>query len=105
MDIEDDDKPHVYVVQDLGKISLLPAEKYGELVVCLDRPYSHKACAQAHRTLRDEMSDITSADFLLPIGSPAYIAFAGALMKEYAGIIRVLQWDRNTQQYFIQEVQ
>ena len=94
----------VYIVQDLGRTSLIPAEDYGDLKVCLDRRYSHLAVRRAFSLLRESMRDITREDFLLPIGNPAYIAFAGSIMKEKTGLVRCLSWDNQAQKYFVQEV-
>lgn len=94
----------VYVVQDLGKTSLIAAEEYGEIVTCLTRRYSHVAVRRAYALLRESLRDITREDFLLPIGNPAYIAFAGSIMKERTGLVRCLSWDNQAQKYYIQEV-
>ncbi len=94
----------IYVVQDLGNISLVAAEEFGELKPCLRSRYSHLSVRKAYALLRESLRDITREDFLLPIGNPAYIAFAGSIMKEKTGLIRVLSWDNQAQKYFIQEV-
>ena len=96
--------PKVYVVQNLGNLNLLPAEEYGDLVICLDRYYNHVQVVRAYNAMRDAMRNITAEDFLLPIGNPTYISFAGGIMMDNVGVIRTLSWDRQLSRYYVQEI-
>jgi hypothetical protein len=95
----------VYVVHNLGRVNLLPAEDFGELVICLDRYYNHVQVRRAYANLREAMRDVTRDDFILPVGNPSYIAFAGGIMMDRTGIIRTLQWDRQLEKYYVQEIE
>jgi len=95
----------VYVTQDLGRVNLLPAEAFGELVVVIDGQISHMGLPRALRQMRDVMRDITKDDFILPIGHPSIMTLAGYIMADITGRIRILAWDRQTEQYIKTEVQ
>jgi len=97
-------RPTIWAVQNLGNINLIDAEEFGDIKVILKRFYNHVQCRRAYTDMREALADVKPEDFLLPIGNPTFIAFAGAVMFEKTGRIRTLQWDRQRARYYIQEI-
>lgn len=96
--------PRVFITQDLGTVNFIPAEDFGELVVCLDGRVSHVGMLRAYTKLREKLRDITENDWIVPVGHPAIIGYASHIMAERTGIIRLLVWDRQANKYLPTEV-
>lgn len=96
--------PKVYVVHDQQKLNLLPAEQYGEITPCLSGNYGRAMGRRVYGFLRESLRDVKKEDFILPVGNPAYIAMAGAIVMDKLGSMNILQWDNMTQQYIVVEV-
>lgn len=75
-------------------INLNPARKFGELIFLL--PPNNEAPADPQtviRTLTDKLSGFSVEDFLLPVGSPLYIAWAAAIAADHTdGRLTLLHW-------------
>jgi hypothetical protein len=97
--------PKVYITQDLGVINFVPAEAFGELVVVIDRRISHVGLKRAYAQMRERMRHIVAEDWIVPSGHPTLIAYAGYLMGESTGLIRMLAWDGQTNKYIQTEVE
>ena len=97
-------RPHVFVVQDLGKHNLLGAEEFGDITILTNKRISayssgvEQVTAQITVTLNDHFKE---GDYLLLSGDPALIGFAFTIaMLKTGGSINVLKWDRQTSQYY-----
>lgn len=105
----------VYVVQQhtkrdaegkiVPKYDLTPAKKFGELKYLLssrEKPNPTRVIP----LLKTGLLGFTEDDFLLLIGNPLFIAWAGALaMIETGGKVRALLWDRRAQDYVCVEAE
>jgi hypothetical protein len=76
-----------------------PAERFGDLIVCIDGKVEHSELPQAAARLRTALQQITARDFLIPCGHPSLIALAGALMLERVGKVRTLIWQGSEKKY------
>lgn len=97
----------VFVVQvdpEMPK-NLSSAKEFGELVFCLERPIKLSDIDLAESHLLNKMDSIGPNDWILPIGAPALIAIAGAIMMAKTNTVRVLAWDRKNQSYYPYEAQ
>jgi hypothetical protein len=94
----------VYIVQDLGHLNFIPAETYGELISCIDGRVSHVGMQGAFSRLKKTLRHIRADDWLIPTGNPALIAFAGHIMAQHTGVIRILSWDGHAMKYIPSEV-
>ncbi len=81
-------------------MDLSPAAVYGDLKTLIK---SGKIPFQGDPliyNLRRGLKDFSDDDFILPVGSPAAIAFAGAIAAEAnRGQLNVLVWDREARSY------
>lgn len=85
--------PRCYIVEDHGHLNFRPAERFGQLVVCID-PEIQGDLQRKAGVLSAAMRDVSSADYLIPCGSPSLIALAGAYMASRTGTIRTLVWSK-----------
>lgn len=91
----------VFVIQEVNGKNLLPAKDHGELNVILS---GHETAEVATAKLRYAISAMTSADFLLLIGSPRNIAIAGHLALTKLKDVNFLIWDRNKYSYNVERI-
>ena len=93
---------NVYILVDNPQSSLnfLPAEKFGELKVLYPHPINPTQLRTIYADLEGKLMNITDDDYLLPTGPPALIAMAGYIWMDTLGSMKVLTWDRATQQYY-----
>ena len=78
-----------------------PAAEHGVItpVVGTGRP-SHDPKTEL-ALIQDALADYTSDDYLLLVGEPQFLAFAGAIAaRASGGFIRWLNWDRRQHRYF-----
>jgi hypothetical protein len=96
---------NVYILVDDPRASLnfLPAEKFGKLKVVYPHPINPTQLRSIYTDLEDKLLDINEEDYLLPTGPPALIALAGYLWMDILGSMKILTWDRATQQYYAVE--
>lgn len=81
-------------------MDLTPASAYGELVVLIKTNKLPLMSAPFINSLRMGLKDFCDDDFLLPVGAPAAIAFAGAVASDInRGRVNMLVWDKQTHQY------
>ncbi len=74
---------------------LQPAARFGELVYLLPSEASPFNPEVWIPMLHARLTDITSDDYLLLVGNPAFIAWAAGIATDYAdGMLRLLQWNR-----------
>jgi hypothetical protein len=92
----------VYILVDNPRSpnNYLPAEKYGELRILFGHNISPTHLQRIFPELRQKLEYVTVNDYLIPTGSPALIALAGHLWLSKLGVINLLTWDRETQQYY-----
>jgi hypothetical protein len=94
----------VFIVQDVGHLNFLPAEKFGDLEVLVFGPRSHLALSREIPRMWQKMRDIGSDDWILACGHPFFIAAAAHVQAQLTGHMRMLYWDRQTEQYVKVEV-
>lgn len=94
--------PIVWVVQDNGKFNLIGAQKFGELKTLLPmRVQIHINSSDAVNTMHKSLADFNDTDSILAIGDPAAIGIAAAVAAGYNdGIIHILKFDRQTNEYY-----
>ncbi len=81
-------------------MDLTPAAAYGKPVVLINNGKLPLMAAPLIQNLRQGLKDFNDDDFLLPVGSPAAMAFAGAVAAEMnRGQLNVLVWDKETRRY------
>lgn len=97
-------KPNIFVVHDTGTMNIFPAKRFGNLVVCVEGHVEAKDYDVAAEDVRAALTNASSGDYLLPIGSPALIALAAAEMSRRVETMRILQWDRIDRQYTVIDV-
>lgn len=92
----------VYAVQENPNVNLLPATAYGQVVIMLPGGFRATYAAQpAARKLRALMRGISRSDLLLPVGDPAAIALAAAIMTDLTGgWLNILKWDNQEKCYY-----
>ena len=92
----------VYIIQDNPQINMLPASAYGRLVFML--PPGQRSMFNGQpiaRQLRALMKGCKPTDLLLPVGDPAAIACASAIMvDETGGWLNLLKYDRQERCYY-----
>lgn len=95
-------KPKVYVLVDNPKspINFLPATKYGEIFCLFDHNISPTYLQRIQPDLERKLEVVREEDYLIPTGPPSLIALAGHIWLDKVGVINLLTWDRETQQYF-----
>ncbi len=97
--------PKVYVVQDPGSHNILPAEKYGEFIILLQKSDLKRGTTHCIQVLQDKLQGITDRDFLLPIGDPIMIGIATYLAVHYGeGRVNILRWFRETYRYDVEQI-
>lgn len=94
----------VFIVQDVGHLNFLPAERFGDLEVLIFGPRSHLALSREIPHMRSKMRNIDREDWVLACGHPFFIAAAAHIQYEMTGQMRMLYWDRQTEQYVKVEV-
>jgi hypothetical protein len=93
----------VYVIQDVPGKNLLPAKEFGKLHVILS---GKEVTQHAVWKLADDLSRMTSEDYLLLIGHPINIAIASHIaLTALSGRVNFLVWDRVNYKYEKQEVE
>ena len=101
----------IYAVQDVhrrnasGKLvpvhDVGPASRFGEVVFLLGpetNPYNSEEVIQE---LREKLVDFGKDDFILPIGNPLFIVWAGVIANHYSDDVALLYWNRKKKQYNI----
>lgn len=99
-----ENKPKVFVVHDTQTMNTYPAKRFGRLVTCVEGHVDAQDYDVAVAEVRQALTQASSGDYLLPIGSPALIALAAAEMSRRIDTMRVLQWDRINRQYTVIEI-
>lgn len=94
----------VYIVQDLGHLDFDAAREYGQLAVLVEGRIGAADVGKVAWTIMDKLVRVTKADWLVPAGHPTLIAFAGIVMAERTGTLRMLAWDRNAARYIPMEI-
>ena len=87
-------KPRVFIVQgSTGRMDFSPAAEYGELVHLLgDRDSVFRMDQTLSKLMASPLKEITSDDFILPVGNPTLIGIAIALAADHMdGNVNVLQ--------------
>lgn len=82
-------------------IDFSPAQKFGELVVCLPPDVSPFNVHPVAIALREKMADFDSDDYLVAVGDPTLIGIAFHIAAQRTGgKFNQLKWDKFTGQYF-----
>ena len=94
-------KPRVFIVQgSSGRLDFSPAAEYGELVHLLADRDSVFRMDRTLSKLSKGIKDITTSDFILPVGNPTLIGIAIALAADHLeGNVKVLQWLGKEKEY------
>jgi len=86
-------------------MNLKPAEKFGELVVCLPPNANRLQSVPLIAALEDRLKDYCEDDYLVAIGDPTLIAAAACICaRRTHGVLRLLKWDRLMSDYVLVEV-
>jgi len=93
-------KVYILVDNPRSNTNFLPAEKYGKLHILYDHNISPTHINRIYPELREKLKDIAKDDYLIPTGHPSLIALAGHIWLAKLGVINILAWDRETQQYY-----
>jgi hypothetical protein len=94
---------NVYVVQESKTKNILPAEKYGKLVMLLP-DYNLNFMPNVEK-LRKQLATFSDEDYLLLIGDPSGIGIICAIVSDINnGKFKVLKWDRQENKYYVLEV-
>jgi hypothetical protein len=94
----------VYIVQDLGHLDFAAAREFGDIKTLVKGRIGSADVGQAAWRIMDNLVRVTRADWLIPAGHPSLIAFAGIVMAERTGTLRMLVWDRNAARYIPMEI-
>jgi hypothetical protein len=90
----------VFVTQDVPHLNLLPAKKFGELVVVNPAGNMTNDLERTVKRIKQKLDSFNRGDFILPVGDPLIIGLTMAIALRYAGgHIDVLRWDRQEFQY------
>lgn len=99
----------VFVVQDSPGKNLLPAQRFGELVILVphvngDRPFSVESDVDMIWEKLKKYG-MTRHDYVLPIGDPVLIGIATALAADITdGRFKILKYDRQEKDYLVVDV-
>ena len=83
-------------------VNIAPAQRFGKVVVMLPPNAQWGASTEIVRLLKARLAEegFTPDDYLLPMGSPAVMAAASAIVARRGnGAVRLLEWDRTTSAY------
>ena len=89
----------VWVVQVDNTKDLSEAKKFGQLKAIFGKPRKPYDTESIIHKARRLLKEWQSGDYLLMVGDPALCAVASSLIHEFADVINILSWDRNTFQY------
>lgn len=102
-------RPRVFVVNEPLKmeggewvrvLNLRPARDHGELVFLLPAGQLPEDPAPTLKMLKRGLADFTKEDYLLLVGDPRAIAWAGAMAaKNTGGELKLLHWQRDHRRY------
>lgn len=93
--------PTVYVVQDPADKNVIPAQRFGELKVLLERGRITLSPGPAVNKLKKALRTFSDEDYLLLVGDTVAIAMAGVVAASVNnGRVKFLRWDHSSQQYF-----
>lgn len=108
-------KNRVFVVQNqhrwdrerqkfVPKFDLAPAAEFGELFYLLSPTAAPFRPEPIIEELRAKLADITPDDYILCVGNPLLIQWAGAVAAGFlGGRLRALQWSGKDQRYIAVE--
>lgn len=94
----------VYIVQDLGHLDFKAAQQFGAVKVLVRGRIGSAEVGRATFAILDGLARVTRDDWIIPAGHPTLIAWAGIVMAERTGTLRMLAWDRNTARYLPVEI-
>jgi len=94
----------VYIVQDLGHLDFKAAEQWGRVEVLVRGRIGSADVGKATFAILDRLAAVTLNDWIIPAGHPTLIAFAGIVMADRTGTLRMLAWDRNAARYLPVEI-
>ena len=94
--------PTVYITQESGGRSFLPARKFGKLVALLpNEAQVVLSAAPTIRKLRRGLKDFTQEDFLLLSGDPLIMGLAiWIALDNSQGKCSFLKWDKIERDYY-----
>ena len=91
----------VYVVQEVPNRNVLPAKKFGELILMLPPGDVVLSAAPTVSRLKKKLKDFKDGDYILTMGDPIAIALAGAIASDINnGKVNFLKWDRQERVYY-----
>lgn len=86
-------------------MNLLPAEKYGQLVILLPPNLNSAQTAPLVAVMKERMAGYTEEDAIIAVGDPSLIAAAaGIALRKTGGSLRLLKWDRQAKDYIMTEL-
>jgi hypothetical protein len=95
---------HVIVDNPRTPMNFLKARPFGEINILFDHNVSPTYLQRIYPVLLEKLEDIKPTDYVIPTGPPSLIALVGHIFLSKVGRLRLLQWDRETQQYYLVEV-
>jgi hypothetical protein len=86
-------------------VNMTAAHRYGEFVEMLPPGANRLATAPLTQALKEKMAGYKKEDYLVAIGDPSIIAISSAIaVDRTSGLLRLLKWDRQTNDYILVEV-
>jgi len=83
------------------RFNTLPVKEFGVPVEILDWRLSPLASAPTLGALRHALRNYSDEDYILPVGTPAFLVAAGAIAAQHNnGRVHVLHWDAVLKKYF-----
>ena len=100
------DMSTVWVLVDNPKVPLnfMKARDYGDIEIVFDHNISPTYMQRIAPDLCEILDDAELGDYLIPTGPPALIALASSYLLSKLGELRLLQWDRETSNYYLVEI-
>lgn len=91
--------------KDKPAVNLLPATKFGELIVLLPNTQSMLAPVPTVRVLKERLKDFNDEDYIVPVGDPVLIGTVAMVAAEInGGRVKFLKWDKIMGDYFTIQV-
>lgn len=82
-------------------VNLTPAAEHGEVQLLMPHRAPFHATGDLVKQMREKLKgyDFEAGDAIIPLGDPAVMAAAAALLGAMFGKFTVLKWDRNMGRY------
>jgi|TARA_R100000656_G_scaffold38577_1_gene32436 hypothetical protein len=96
------EKGNVFVIQEVSKFNVIPAQEYGTLVPVFEEGKQIMLSpAPAIRKLKQVLKNFNDKDYLLLIGDPSIIGVACSIASDInQGKYKMLKYDRRSYTYY-----